>query len=146
MKKAIAMIFLLFGLFGCMSIPDSRINYDKDELIVLEGDSYTYEDRIGTVEAQRIDLEFRGFYGTETVFSYTVPEDMIVDMKIELSQTVDKGRFKVVLIDPDNNITVLSNEELVSMNSGKYRIKLVGEHAFGVVDIDITFLNFPRIF
>jgi len=139
MKKAIAMILLLFVLGGCMTIPNSRFLYDNDEQIAAEGDSYTYEDRLGTVENQSVNLEFRGFYGTETVFSYTVPEDMVVNVDINVSKTVTKGRFKVVLIDPENNITELDESLNIDMSEGKYRIKLVGEHAFGTVDINVDF-------
>jgi hypothetical protein len=139
MKKAILMILLLFVLGGCMTIPNSRFLYDNDEQIAAEGDTYTYEDRLGTVENQSVNLEFRGFYGTETVFSYTVPEDMVLNMDITVSKTVDKGRFKVVLIDPENNITELDEYQNIDMSEGKYRIKLVGEHAFGTVDINVDF-------
>jgi len=139
MKKAIVTILILFVLGGCMTIPNSRFIYDNDEQIAAEGDTYTYEDRLGTVETHKINLEFRGFYGTETVFSYTVPEDIVVNVDINVSKTVDKGRFKVVLIDPENNITELDESQNIDMIEGEYRIKLVGEHAFGTVDINVDF-------
>jgi len=123
----------LFILSGCVYGIDSKKIYDDQEKIVAEGDTYTYIDRIGDVLEDESSLEVKGFYGTETIYTF----ENVEEITITITQNVNKGRFKVVLINPQDEITILNGTSTITMSDGKYRIKLVGENAFATVDIVI---------
>jgi len=123
----------LLILSGCVYVADSKKIYDDNEKIVTEGDTYTFIDRIGDVLEDEASLEVKGFYGTETIYTF----ENIEEITITITQDVNKGRFKVVLINPQNEITVLNGTSTITMSDGKYRIKIVGENAFATIDITI---------
>ena len=130
---AIWMMSLLI-LSGCVYVADSKKIYDDNEKIVTEGDAYTYIDRIGDVLENEASLKVKGFYGTETIYTF----ENIEEITITITQDVHKGRFKVVLINPQNEITILNCTSTITMSDGKYRIKIVGENAFATIDIAIV--------
>ncbi|MBU1142425.1 MAG: hypothetical protein KKH92_02135 [Firmicutes bacterium] len=134
MKRIFAIWMLsLLILSGCVYVADSKKIYDDNEKIVTEGDTYTFIDRIGDVLEDEASLEVKGFYGTETIYTF----ENIEEITITITQDVNKGRFKVVLINPQNEITVLNGTSTITMSDGKYRIKIVGENAFATIDITI---------
>ncbi|AUD63821.1 hypothetical protein BK010_09550 [Tenericutes bacterium MO-XQ] len=130
MKKYLIVMCVVLGLLlnGCVSLNDKGYMYDNDELIVDEGDSFTYRSKVGTYE----DLDFEDFSGTETVLSI---EDIDV-LYVNIDFTIDKGKFKIVFIDQDNEIIILDKGEHEVVLDGEFaRIKLVGAHAYGHFNI-----------
>ena len=104
--------------------------YYDDKLISLQADSYSYKSRIGSFD----DLQFRNFYGTETV--YNIYDNNNLEFVIDYHK--NRGKFKVVFIDENNNIDELipgkyNSNELPS--SG--RIKIVGDNASGYFQFKI---------
>ena len=108
----------------------SKYFYD-DSLIVLEGDSYTYLDKLGNIE----NLTFKGFSGTETIFSAS--ENMIISLSCEYE--ISKGEFKVVLINENNEILIIENLSTITLNVNKgSRIKIVGANSNGEIKLIIN--------
>lgn len=131
MRKNLIVLFILVAvlLSGCVTFTDKGYMYDRDDLIVEEGDSYTYHSRVGTFE----DLDFHDFSGTETVLSV---EDIDV-FYVNIDFTVDKGDFKIVWINHLNEITILEKGSHEFVLDGEFaRIKIVGAHAYGNVKIE----------
>lgn len=103
--------------------------YD-DEFIVGSGDSHSYFKRSGDI----YDLEFTNFSGTETVFS----TDEAKTITLTINTDINKGEFKVVFINPENEISILtSGEYTYTLDGGLYRIKIVGNKATGSYQLDI---------
>ncbi len=135
MKKIFAVLMMsLFVLTGCVYVSDNKMIYDNQEKIVAEGDTYTYIDRLGDVFDDSAALEVKGFYGTDTIFTFENKQEL----SITVIQVVTKGRFKVVLIDPQDEITILNGTSTIVLSPGKYRIKLVGENAYATIDINFS--------
>lgn len=136
MKKHFLLLnlFLVVLLFGCSTVAIQRDLFDKDDEIVKQGDSYTYQSRLGTVTENTANLSFKSFSGAETIFTF---EDLQI-LNIELSFEVSKGRFKVVLIDPNDEITIIDDSVVINLLEGEYRIKIVGEDATGNIDMTIS--------
>ena len=133
MNKILVLIICLFSLSGCIYISENKMIFDDNKKIVEEGDMYTYIDRIGEVLDDGASLEVKGFYGTDTIYTF----DSIEELSITVTQVVQKGKFKVVLINPENEIIILNGTTSITLSVGKYRIKLVGENAYATLDINI---------
>ena len=128
------LIILATMLVGCNLAPSSKDIYDKDDQIVLQGDSYTYKVRVGNIFDHQADIEFKNFTGAETIFK--INQGSI--LKVDLSKEISSGRFKVVLIDDENEITELEDEMEIELTNLIYRIKIVGDNASGKFDLTLN--------
>ncbi|EOR25877.1 hypothetical protein A500_09485 [Clostridium sartagoforme AAU1] len=64
-------------------------------------------------------------------------------ISINFSSDIELGTFKVVLIDPNNNITNILEQsqegtEVYKVKKGNNRIKIVAKEAKGKLKLDIT--------
>ncbi len=136
MKKHFILLnlFLLVLLFGCSNVAIQKNVFDKDDEIIKQGDSYSYYSRLGTVSENTVNLSFKNFYGAETIFTI---QDLEI-LNIEISYEVSKGRFKVVLIDPNDEITIIDESAVINLLEGEYRMKIVGDDATGNIDMTIS--------
>lgn len=129
-KLIIGLLFMcmLLALSGCVITTDKSEIYDDFNRIVKQGDSYSYLEKLGDIDA----LEFKDFSGMETVMY--IEEKSILTLEVDYD--VDKGKFKIVLISPEQEIISLRHgvHEL-NLDMKKYRIKIVGDHAYGHVSI-----------
>ncbi len=132
-KIVLGIISISIGLSGCIQLSMDRMIFDDDEKIIREADTYSYITRNGSVEDLKTSLDVKGFYGTDTIYQFEEPGELTISLNIELQS----GRFKVVLIDPNQHIRILSQSQTVVLDEGKYRIKLVGENAYAKVDIEL---------
>lgn len=136
-KRRIYLLFqiLLFSLLaltslGCQESEKNDIFYD-DEIISRRGDSYTYFSRTGSID----HLNFKGFSGAETI--YSASEDIQVSLMIDYSIT--RGKFKVVYIDYDYNVVILERGQSYDLTLSEYeRIKIVGDSAYGLLEVEIN--------
>lgn len=131
MRKNLIIVFIYVAvlLSGCVTFTDKGYMYDRDDLIVEEGDSFTYRSKVGTYE----DLDFQDFSGTETVLSV---EDIDV-LYVTIDFSLEKGQFKIVWINHLNEITILEKGSHEFVLYGEVaRIKIVGSHAYGNVKIN----------
>ena len=130
MKKYLIVCFsvLLFTLSGCVALTDKGYMYDEPDLIVQEGDSYTYHSKVGTYDS----LVFEDFSGTETVYSF----NDIETVNIYIDYSINKGKFKVVLIDENFEILELEvGDHEITLDYKPMRLKIVGAHAYGSISI-----------
>ena len=132
-KIVLGIISLSIGLSGCVQLSMDRMIFDDNEKIVREADTYSYITKRGDVIDQKASFEIRGFYGTDTIYQFEQQGELTIHLNVDLTS----GRFKVVFIDPQQNITILNSSQTMILNEGTYRIKLVGENAYAKVDMDI---------
>jgi hypothetical protein len=127
-------MFFILSLSGCIIMtPKEKAFYD-DDFIVSEGDSFTYFTRNGSFD----NFAFSDFSGTETVCTI----DGLQTIEIEMNYQIHKGLFKVVLISPTKEITILEQgTQRLLLDEGSYRIKIVGSHAFGKLGIYVNEQN-----
>ena len=118
-------------LVGC-SGPSAyqQAMYDSNDHIQTSGDSYYYQDRVGST----LSFSFRSFTGSETLLSYPVAQDLRVEVDYEVLQ----GRFKVVWIQGDELVELTMGEHLLVVSSDGARLKVVGDHAQGSVSIEVA--------
>ncbi|MCX7695792.1 MAG: hypothetical protein N2Z71_08830 [Caloramator sp.] len=134
------MTIMLLLTVGCRGTQYQRSLYDDDKKIASEGDSYMYGLRSGVTANNRTNIKFGSFTGMETI--YFIEANNNSKIKIEFSSSVKKGNFKVVLVDPSNNITkILEGTQKGSIEidviKGRNRIKLVGRDAGGEVRLSL---------
>ncbi len=152
-KRLFILIIMLPFLIGCHSFSASQDKiFDDDSLIVKEGDSYTYKDRLGGFETNlepdtsriveiHITLEYSKFYGKETFFTITVNEQETMSLNV-ISTTTGEGRLKFCWIHPDQSITIIFTNTFIQSLSqvlevGKNRFALVGYDANGSLTMDV---------
>ena len=116
-------------LSSCSMPQEKGIYYEDEDFIVQEGDSYSYLTCLGDLS----DMEVRQYSGTQTIFAYSG----VAMINTSVIYDITMGKFKVVLIDPNNEITELNGEQTFSLLGGLYRIKLIGDCAYGKVSINI---------
>lgn len=135
-KKILLSMLLILSilLVGCNIAPSSKDIYDKNDQIALQGDSFTYKVRIANVFDQQADIEFKNFTGAETLFKIRSGNLL----KVDLSKEISSGRFKVVLIDDENEIIELEDEMEVELTNLIYRIKIVGDDASGKFELTLN--------
>jgi len=126
-------VFLL-GALGIMlsscSMPqDKGIYYEDEDFIVQEGDSYSYLTCLGDLS----DMDVRQYSGTQTIFAY----NGVSTLNTSVYYDINMGRLKVVLIDPNNEIIELNGEQTFSLLGGLYRIKLIGDNAYGSISVNL---------
>lgn len=113
-----------------IAIDSKGAYFNDDEFIVSAGDSHSYFKKTGEIN----DLEFTNFSGTETVYS----TDEAKTITLTINTDINKGEFKVVFINPENEISILtSGEYTYTLDGGLYRIKIVGNKASGSYQLNI---------
>jgi len=133
--------FLSLILSGCVIGLDKEDIYDDNDKINNEGDSYSFHHQYMSIGKSHLDLEYSKFYGAATVWSLYSEKDSVID--IEFDSVVETGRFKLVIVDEDNNvIDVLENSikgnQQIKTSVGKYLIKIVGDNSKGEIKINIV--------
>ncbi len=136
--SAALVLFLLIGV-GAASEYQKGI-YGDDDKIVKGGDSKTYMMHLDLFSRnQNSDTKFTGFTGSDTVFVFSMEAGETIEVSYDVA--VSAGQFKVVLIDPDNVISVITEGSgdgemiLTVAKAGTYRIKYVGLDASGSADV-----------
>lgn len=138
---SVCLPFLLFVITGCSPSQEKLDIFDDEERIAEDGDSYSYDSRLGGVESgSQMDVAYEGFTGCETIWNLETIKS--VEVAFFLDSKVEKGDFKVVLISPEKEVdTIISGtrqEKLtIDFVEGRYLLKLVGRNATGQIRITI---------
>ncbi|AIQ12563.1 hypothetical protein PDUR_12135 [Paenibacillus durus] len=126
---------------SCGFIDDGKDKmYGSSADIVKEGDSFSYISKTGSITTRIVDREFKGFSGTETIWSLDVEKK--ADLRIDYFLTVNKGAFKVVLVTPDDRAVTIAEGtgdgvSMVTLEKGQNRIKFVGARTAGKVEMHL---------
>lgn len=145
-KRVICFIILLPTLLlfsGCFGFNMSGI-YEDDTKIAAKADSRSFSHRLGSTSDNQSKITYDGFTGAETIWNIESESDGSIT--IEYNSQVDKGDFKLVIIDPQNkveNIFEYSGEgtEIIDIKKGKSRIKIVGKESKGEFSLKINKYN-----
>jgi hypothetical protein len=127
-----SMLVFLVLLTAC-SIQQNQNIYDNDNKILKLDDYKTYESIEGGVEENNAYISFKDYDGIDTLFVFSGSQTVT----ITVYDYVTDGRFKVVLIDPYNNVKELKETTRVEAIEGQYKVKVVGDHASGAVSINL---------
>ncbi|MDQ0087387.1 hypothetical protein J2T12_000781 [Paenibacillus anaericanus] len=134
-------LILLSLLSGCGATDRQKGVYDDVAEISSEGDTYSYGSQLGGVTQDGgLEKSFSRFNGMDTVWTFSVKEEG--NVTIHYDQEVYKGKFKLVAVDPDQMVNVLSEgtakgDNVLHVKKGTYRIKLVGNGAKAKINISI---------
>lgn len=120
--------------------------YDDDKKIAAAEDSFSFLVREGNTTQEETKISFKSFDGTETIWYIEAKEDSIVQIKYE--SEISSGRFKTVLIAPDNKVINIFEKTKESegksqgqverkVQKGESRIKIVGNGAKGKLTLNI---------
>lgn len=145
----LALLFLTFGMAGCDVTAD--VDYNDAKTLAKSGDTYSRVNYSQTKNAKRVTISGEKFAGMDTLWRHQADEGEEAGLSFTLG--VEKGKVKLVFINPDGEVTTLvecqsedgqgvtkSGESPVKMQKGENRIKLVGEdNSTGVeVILDVT--------
>ncbi|MDU4698268.1 MULTISPECIES: hypothetical protein [Paenibacillus] len=132
---------LISVLSGCsMASERQKQLYDNEAELAQEGDTFTYVKRASAINNAVTTISFSTFYGMETIwYIHASAEGKVTFLH---QQEIDSGRFKMVAIAPDSQVTTLAEgssegQMELKVNPGTYRIKFVGNDAKGRVKTEI---------
>lgn len=135
-------LFLVFVLItGCTNQNTYQKSiYNDDAKIATQGDSYTFIERIGEAKDARLELQFKGFSGKQTI--WTIQSDNPETLHIEVDTSLRSGNFKVVLLQADKSLGLVSEgiqsiEKAFQLQIGKSYLVIVGLSASGSVEIGL---------
>src|SRR5690606_12586370 len=97
-----SMLVFLVLMTACTIQQNPNI-YDNENKILKLDDYKTYESISGGVEDNNAYISFKEYDGIDTLFTFSGTDSVT----ITVYEYVTDGRFKVVLIDPYNNIKEL---------------------------------------
>ncbi|KNF07628.1 hypothetical protein CLPU_14c00460 [Gottschalkia purinilytica] len=134
-------LIITFCIFATLLFTGCRLNYmsslySKDNKISSDTNSFS----LNKEEQSMDDQEYIGkleFEGMDTIWKYNAENDMKIKLSYLLS--VNKGKAKLVLIDPTGKVeTLIENKDsntqknietiMISLKKGKNRIKLVASN------------------
>lgn len=131
-------MFILIVLTACTQATSlQKSMYEDDRKLSFSSDSYTFSNRIGTIEDQTMTLQFGRFYGSDLIWTIEGEEEATVS--ITYSADISAGDFKVVAITEVNEVETLfegsgdSLQETIELKGRAMAIKVVGKEAAGKV-------------
>ena len=134
---SILILSLAFIFTGCSKVSSYQESiYSDESKIINEADSYSYLTRTGTTKDNKSTVRFKTFNGMETIWTINTEEEGT--LTIEYNTVIKQGKFKLVLIDPNNDVQTIieqpgSGTASIEMKKGKSRIKIVGLDAQGEI-------------
>lgn len=132
-------LILIIPFSGCNN--DQKLYYDNDKKISQSSDNFSYMTRSEESQSNNeTSIKFSSFDGSDTIWNIEVEEDSNITFEYETNIT--GGKCKGVLITPEDKIEKIfegseNNENIISLNKGNYRFKLVGLSAKGEVAFKI---------
>lgn len=144
-KSLILAVLLMGCLTACASNPMTAV-YNDDAKIASQSNTYNLINCEQDIEGQNYKANIEKIEGMDTVWTYEATEDETVELTYFVS--VYSGKVKLVLIAPDNSLTVITemtpetkSEDvqtcMLDLQQGENRIKIVGAENTKV-DVDLT--------
>lgn len=143
-KKVMKRFCLAFSLALALSACGNSLYHDLG-LILSDEDRYAYQKCADTGSTDTsLKREFQGFNGKDTIWTLVAAEN--ASISLDLSANLASGKFKVLLVSEDNDITTLlegddTQNTSVDLDNGTARIILVGDHASGSCEITLRETN-----
>lgn len=147
-KKLMKLFCLAFSLVLVLSACGNS-SYNDRSLILSDEDSYTYQKCVDTGSTDTsLKRDFQGFNGKDTIWLLDAAED--ASISLDLSANLSSGKFKVLLVSEDNDITTLlegddTQNTSIDLEKGPARLILVGDHASGSCKITLNETNHVRV-
>lgn len=136
--KLLLVLALVSCLSGCSHAGLAQENdYTNKDKITSAYNQYNYQLRDGTITETEADFTF-DFTGTDRLWTITAQED--TEIKCLYEAQITDGKFKMVLITPEKNISsVLEGSSaatvILKLHEGENVVKIVGYQAKGSIDI-----------
>ena len=143
-KRWLAALAAGMLITGCsFAVNPGERFYDNEEGIAGETNSYNLTNYSGSQDDNTVSGSAEKMEGMDTIWNYTASDDTEVILSWKLS--VSSGKAKLVLIDPDGNLSTLVECEASSdgeqEGSGTFEIKQ-GENRVKLVGAEETALEF----
>ncbi len=145
MMRVILMILIMVStslLYGCNTNEQKSSIYDNNDKILQDGDSFSFTDRIGKTDENRLDIRYNRFYGVQTIWVIKVEKPGVIN--VDYASEVTSGDFKVVLETPEQELIRIVEDKgkrqgshKLNATAGTYKIKIVGKNAFGRIKVDL---------
>lgn len=144
-------LVMLFGI-SCSLFPlgyGKRFSKEqcKDPAWISQvGDSYSYQQRSSHTVSDSITIDFKGFFGRDTVFEISTDHTVLLPYELDRAD-VQAEEYKVVLVHEETGeVEILSEvgkdaSGHLTLRPGKHTIKLVGYNAHGRLYLK---LNVPQ--
>lgn len=147
MKRTRRIVMLLCSalIFTLILSACGNSSYNDRNLILSNEDSYTYQKCVDTGSTDTsLKREFQGFNGKDTIWMLDVQED--ASISLDLSTNLSSGKFKVLLVSEENEITTLlegdgTQNTSIDLEKGTARIILVGDGTSGSCEITLSDIN-----
>ena len=138
MKKVLALLLLLAALIsiaGC----NNNATYTDDAAIAKKTDSFSTKMWTSNTRGNEFTASAT-LTGARTIWRYNAESDIDVTFAFLLSVTGDVGKAKLVLIGPDDDVTIITENansatydelqyQTISLKKGSNRIKVVAQDA-----------------
>lgn len=145
-KKKIIYVILIILILIIVSGAEFNLRqkniYYNDKKIAQEDDSYSVENFSGNSEdIEKYKLTYEKLSGDCLMWILNPKEE--TEITFNYNSNVDKGKFKVVLVDSDKHeiINILEGTEegsrTIKLTTDKYFIKFVGEDAAGELEFSV---------
>ncbi|AJA46586.1 hypothetical protein CPAST_c04860 [Clostridium pasteurianum DSM 525 = ATCC 6013] len=140
----LTLIIVFVTLIGCEGKLDNQQKsiYDDNSKIVTSSDSFNETDAKKSNSNGKIEENFGDFYGIRTLANITSSGDDGYVI-INYSSNIINGKFKLVLVTPDNNVKEIQDTksdkgEKIELKKGTTKIRIVGKDAKGEYRFKIT--------
>lgn len=114
--------------------------YDDDSKIASDANSYSYFNKSSITQNDVTQLKFK-LTGVDTLYELNSKDNATVN--IDYNCNISNGKFKIVLVSPDKNITTIidkscSESKEIPITSGKSKLKIIGDDAEVQLQVSIS--------
>lgn len=137
MKVTFCILSILI-ITSCFQMDDYKNDFfNNQRKITNSEDSYTFLKRSLDVNNNEINLTFSSLSGSDTIFSKSYFKNDIIEF--DLSQELQSGEIKVVIIAPNNDVKYLypGSNRFIAQTSGTFTIKVLAYNASGYIHFAI---------
>lgn len=142
MKKLYLCLMLLVSITfsGCADgTLYQRSIFDDETKIIKESDSYSFKKRVIENKDNELKIKYKKFYGMDTLYEFKSEGEGLVT--IEYDSRLEKGKFRIVLIDSDEVIDILKEHKgsySFKFKDKKIILKIIGYNASGELDLKLN--------
>ena len=151
-KMIVGTLLVVFLLSGCSNAMADI--YDNESKITSDTNSFNLDGIEQEIEGNSYNATIEKMEGMDTVWTLDTEEETTVDISYDI--TLYNGKVKVVIVSPDDELTILaecisnqddsSNTTSLALTQGEYRIKIVaGEDTKFDISLSISDGSFHEL-